>query len=397
MVLSNKIDTLAVHAGAAACPSDTRPKVSPIFAASVWAFETLDQVDDVYENRIPGYVYSRISNPGVEQLEQALMLLEGAEAAAAYSSGMAAIAMSLLTELNSGDHVLAHQVLYGGTYGLFRNEMGRFGIETTFVDFTDMDAVREAVKPNTRVLYVETICNPLMEVIDIPAVVELAGKVGAKVFVDNTFASPVHFRPLEAGADVVLHSATKYLNGHSDITGGVVASGREFIDRVKKVGTTFGPTLSPFDAWLVLRGLKTLAIRMERHSANALKLAGYLADHPKVTRVHYPGLTGSKTHYVAKQILRGGYGGMLSFAVPGGLAAARTVIDGLKLTELVPSLAGPSTTVSHPGKTSHRSIPLAERQTYGVGDDLIRVSVGIENIEDIMADFEQALAKVVVE
>lgn len=393
-MMTKKIDTLAVHAGAKACPSDTRSKISPIFASSVWSFDSLDQVDDVYEHRSPGYVYSRISNPGVDQLEQAISLLEGAEAAAAYSSGMAAIAMSLLAELNPGDHVLAHQVLYGGTYSFFSAELSRFCVETTFVDFTDMESVRAAVRSNTKILYAETICNPLMEVVDIPAVVELAGRIGAKVFVDNTFASPIHFQPLAAGADVVVHSATKYLNGHSDVTGGVVASSREFIDKVRKIGTTFGPTLSPFDAWLVLRGLKTLSVRMERHSYNAMKLAEFLCRHPNVAVVHYPGISGSKTHAAAKKLLHGGYGGMLSFAVNGGLHAAKTVINGLQLTELVPSLAGPSTTVSHPGKTSHRAIPLAEREVYGVGDDLIRVSVGIENCEDIIADFASALNQV---
>ena len=395
--MSTKIDTLAVHAGAKACPSDTRPKVAPIFASSVWSFDSLEQIDDIYEHRASGYVYSRISNPGVEQLEQSVALLEGAEAAAAYSSGMAAIAMALLAELKAGDHVVAHQVLYGGTYALFMNEMSRFGVEVSFADFTDLAAVRAAVLPNTKVLYVETICNPLMEVIDIPEVARMAEKTGAKVYVDNTFASPVHCQPLLAGADVVIHSATKYLNGHSDITGGVVAGSKEFIDRVKKVGTTYGPTLSPFDAWLVLRGIKTLAVRMERHSANAMKLAEFLSTHPKVTQVHYPGLPGSKTYAVAQRLLAGGCGGMLSFAVNGGMEAASTVVRGLQLTELVPSLAGPSTTVSHPGKTSHRAIPLVQRQAYGVGDDLIRVSVGIESIEDIIADFAQALAKVGIE
>ncbi len=392
--MKNKIDTLSVHAGAKACPSDTRPKVSPIFASSVWSFDSLAQIDDVYEHRAPGYVYSRISNPGVEQLEHSVALLEGTEAAAAYSSGMAAIAMALLAELKAGDHVVAHQVLYGGTYTLFINEMDRFGVETSFADFTDMASVRAAMRPNTKVLYLETICNPLMEVIDISEVAAMAAKVGAKVYVDNTFASPVHFQPLLAGADVVIHSATKYLNGHSDITGGVVAANREFIDRVKKVGAVYGPTLSPFDAWLVLRGIKTLALRMERHSANAMQLAEFLAAHPKVTQVHYPGLPSSKTYAAAQKLLVGGYGGMLSFVVTGGVEAAHKVIDGLQLTELVPSLAGPSTTVSHPGKTSHRAIPLAERQVYGVGDDLIRVSVGIESIDDIVADFAQALARV---
>jgi methionine-gamma-lyase len=391
--MNKRMGTMAVHAGAKIIQSVTQSKVAPIFASSVWTFETLQQIDDLYEHKSAGYIYSRISNPSVEQLEEAVTLMEGGEAAAAYSSGMAAIAMALIAGLENGDHVVAHQVLYGGTYSLLKDHLPRQGVDVTLVDFTDLDAVEKALKPNTKVLYLETICNPLMEVIDVAEVARLAGKVGAKVFVDNTFASPFHCRPLAHGADVVIHSATKYLNGHSDITGGIVVGPRAFIDKVKKVGTTLGPTLSPFDAWLVLRGLKTLALRMERHSANALHLAKYLESHPKVTAVNYSGLKSSKTHQIARDLLTGGFGGMLSFTVKGELPGARTVIENLKLVELVPSLAGPSTTTSHPGKTSHRAIPVAERESYGVGDGLIRVSVGIEDIEDILADFDQALAK----
>ncbi len=391
--MKKRMGTMAVHAGSKVIQSVTQAKVSPIFASSVWTFDTLQQIDDIYEQKSSGYIYSRISNPGVEQLEQAVALLEGGETAAAYSSGMAAIAMALLAGVESGDHVVAHQVLYGGTYSLLKNEIPRVGVDVTLVDFTDLAAVEKAIKPNTKVVYLETICNPLMEVIDVAEVARLAGKVGAKVFVDNTFASPFHCRPIAHGADVVVHSATKYLNGHSDITGGVVVGPKAFIDKVRKVGTTLGPTLSPFDAWLVLRGLKTLALRMERHSANALQLAEYLESHPKVTAVNYSGLKNSKSHQIACKQLADGFGGMLSFTVKGELAGARAVIEDLQLVELVPSLAGPSTTTSHPGKTSHRAIPVAERESYGVGDGLIRVSVGIEDIEDIVADFEQALAK----
>lgn len=391
--MNKRMGTMAVHAGAKVIQSVTQSKVAPIFASSVWTFESLQQIDDLYDQKSSGYIYSRISNPSVEQLEQAVTTLEGGEAAAAYSSGMAAIAMSLLAEVNNGDHVVAHQVLYGGTYSLLKNELPRLGVDVTLVDFTDLAAVEKAIQPNTKVVYLETICNPLMEVIDIAAVVRLAGKVGAKVFVDNTFASPFHCRPIAFGADVVVHSATKFLNGHSDITGGIVVGAKAFIDKVKKVGTTLGPTLSPFDAWLVLRGIKTLALRMERHSANALHLAKFLAAHPKVTAVNYPGLKSARSHKIACDQLAGGFGGMLSFTVKGDLAGARTVIEALSLVELVPSLAGPSTTTSHPGKTSHRAIPVAERESYGVGDGLIRVSVGIEDIEDIISDFEQALAK----
>lgn len=389
-----KIQTTAVHAGAKMPASVVNPKVAPIFASSVWSFDHLSQIDEVYEGREPGFVYSRIANPSVTQLENAVCALEGGGAAAAYSSGMAAISVALLTELKQGDHVLAHPVLYGGTYTLLTVEFAKFGIETTLVDFNDLSAVEKAVRPNTKVLYIETICNPTMEVTDIPKVVEIARRAGAKVYVDNTFASPFLCRPLEQGADVVVYSATKYHNGHSDVTAGLIVANAEFIGRAKKVGTTFGPTLSPFDAWLVMRGIRTLALRMERHASNALALAKYLADHPKVTAVHYPGLEDSPTREIALRVLNKGFGGMLSFTVTGGIQGAQQVIDGLELVELVPSLAGVATTTSHPGKTSHRAIPLADRSVYGVGDGLIRVSVGIEDSDDIIEDFRQALEKI---
>lgn len=389
-----KIATLAVHAGSKNLPSVTEAKVAPIYASSVWSFESLNQLDEVWEGRETGYIYSRMGNPTVHQLEQAVSQLEGGESAAAYGSGTAAIAVALMAGLNPGDHVVAHQVLYGGIYALLKNELAKFGIETSFVDFTDLKALRAAMKDNTRVLYLETICNPLMEVADIPEIAAIAHAKGSKVFVDNTFASPVHCRPLELGADVVMHSATKYLCGHSDVTAGAVIGSNEFIKKVKGIGTAFGPTLSPFDAWLVLRGIKTLALRMERHSSNALALAKYLIGHPKVTDVHYPGLTSSTTALQAQHVLTGGYGGMLSFTVAGGLVGARAVIDTLEMAELAPSLAGTATTTSHPGKTSHRSIPRAEREEYGVGDGLVRVSVGIEDIQDIIADFTRALSRI---
>lgn len=389
-----KIQTTTVHAGAKMPQSATLPKVAPIFASSVWSFDRLKLIDDIYENREQGYVYSRISNPTVTQLEQALISLDGGEAAAAYSSGMAAISIALLAELRQGDHIVAHPVLYGGSYALLKNEFAKMGIETTFADFTDLDSVKQAINVNTKVLYIETICNPLMEVVDIPAIVRIARQAKVKVYVDNTFATPLLCRPLEYGADVVVYSATKYLNGHSDVTAGAIVSSNEFMSKVRAVGTIYGPTLSPFDAWLVLRGLKTLALRMERHSANALSLAKFLASHPKVNTVNYPGLESSPTFTVANKLLQNGYGGMLSFTVLGGLQGAQKIIDSLRMTELVPSLAGVATTTSHPGKTSHRAIPAAEREQYGVGDGLIRVSVGIEHIDDIIADFSQALAKI---
>jgi len=390
----NNIQTAIVHAGEKMPQSVSTSKVAPIFASSVWSFDHLSQIDDIYEGREQGFVYSRISNPNVMQLEEAISTLDGGESAAAYASGMAAISISLLAELKQGDHVVAHSILYGGTYSLLKNELSKFGIETTFVDFNDLNAVTKAMQANTKVLYFETICNPTMEVMDITGIVQIAKGTHVKVYVDNTFASPVICRPLEYGADVVIYSATKYLNGHSDVTAGIVVSNSEFIKKVKSVGTTYGPTLSPFDAWLILRGLRTLALRMERHSANALSLANFLAGHPKITAVHYPGLESSPTYGIANRMLEHGYGGMLSFTVDGGLKGAQVLIDSLEMTELVPSLAGVSTTTSHPGKTSHRAIPLADRNHYGVGDGLIRVSTGIEYSKDIIEDFRKALEKV---
>jgi cystathionine beta-lyase/cystathionine gamma-synthase len=393
-VKKRSIHTAIVHAGAKTPKSITEPKVSPIFASSVWSFDNLSLVDDIREGRKQGFIYARSGNPTVMQLEQAISILDGGEGAAAYASGMAAISVAFLAELKQGDHILAHNVLYGATYALLKNELSKFGVETTFVDFNDLDAVRQAIRRNTKVIFFETICNPTMEVLDIAGIVHIAKDANAKVYVDNTFASPVICRPLEYGADVVIYSATKYLNGHSNLLAGIIVSKADFIKKVKHVGTLYGPALSPFDAWLTLRGLRTLGLRMERQSANALSLANFLVGHNKITAVHYPGLESSPSYGIANRILKNGFGGMLSFTVYNGLKGARVLIDSLEMTELVPSLAGVATTTSHPGKTSHRLIPLAERERYGVGDDLIRVSTGIEDITDIIQDFEQALAKV---
>ncbi|QUL98259.1 MAG: aminotransferase class I/II-fold pyridoxal phosphate-dependent enzyme [Candidatus Fermentithermobacillus carboniphilus] len=388
------VATRCVHSGSLPLPSKTRPKVMPIFSTSVFSFDYLDQIDEVYEGKIPGYVYSRMRNPGIEALEEAVASLENTPGAVAFSSGMAAITLSVLSEVSKGDHVVAAKVLYGGTYTFFKDELPKRGVETTFVDINDLDAVKSAMKPNTKILYCETISNPLMEVSDLERLAEIAHSTGARLFVDNTFASPILCRPFEYGADLVIHSGTKYLNGHSDVTAGIVCGGKDLVAGIRSLATMYGPVLSPFDAWLLLRGLRTLHLRMQRHSENAQKLAEFLKNHPKVTCVHYPGLESSPYHSLARKYLKKGYGGMLSFEVIGGIQGARRVIDSLKMVELVPSLAGISTTVSHPGKTSHRAVPLNEREAFGVGDGLIRVSVGVEEYGDIEEDFRQALAAI---
>jgi len=397
------VATISVHAGSRPPESVTRPKVPPIYATSVFSFDYLDQIDEVYGGSARGYVYSRMSNPGIDLLEEAVAQLEDGGDAVAFASGMAAITTAVLASVSDGDHVLSARTLYGGTYTFFQDDLPKRGASVTFVDINDLPSAREALRPETKVVYCETISNPTMEVADLPALAEMAHEAGTLLMVDNTFASPVLCRPLTLGADVVIHSGTKYLNGHSDGLSGVLAVARESDDvpprqglakRIRSMAEAYGPTPSPFDAWLLLRGIRTLSLRVQRHSENALKLARFLESHPKVTTVHYPGLESSTHHEVAKRVLSGGFGGMLSFEVTGGLEGARRFIDSLEMVELVPSLAGVSTTVSHPGKTSHRSIPLEERSPYGIGDGLIRVSTGIEDYADIEADFAQALENV---
>lgn len=407
------IATRAVHVGAKPPASCTVPKVPPIYASSVFSFDYLDQIDEVYEGKMPGYVYSRQRNPGIDLLEEAVRSLEDGAEAVAFASGMASIVCSVLSLVKAGDHVVAAKVLYGGTHTFFCDDLPRRGVQTTLVDISDLDQVRAAVRANTKVVYCETISNPLMEVADLAALADIARSSGAALVVDNTFASPVLCRPLSHGADISINSATKYLNGHSDVTGGIAVFARDagygaeygasscrpgsLAAKVRSLAALYGPTPSPFDVWLIVRGLRTIDLRVRRSSENALKLAQFLAKHPQVGVVNYPGLESSPFHRLARKYLDSGYGGMLSFALKNQawadtpLAAARAVIDSLEMVELVPSLAGVSTTVSHPGKTSHRAIPVKEREAYGVGDGLIRVSVGIEDYRDIEADFRQAL------
>ncbi|MGE5578902.1 MAG: trans-sulfuration enzyme family protein [Bacillota bacterium] len=389
------IATTAVHAGTKVPESVTMPKVPPIYAASVFSFDTLSQLDEVWEGRSQGYVYSRMRNPGIDLLEETVNSLEGGAGAVAFASGMAAITVSALSVLTAGDHVVSAKVLYGGTYTFFHDELPRRGVSTIFVDVNNLEEVRAAMQPNTRMLYCETVSNPLMEVADLGALAFIAHESGAILAVDNTFASPVLCRPLAHGADLSIHSSTKYLNGHSDVTGGIaVGKDPALVAKIRSLASTYGPVPSPFDAWLVMRGIRTIDLRVRKCSENALALAGFLARNPTVSEVHYPGLPSSPYKDLADKYLDRGYGGMLSFAVQGGLEGARKVIDSLEMVQLVPSLAGVSTTISHPAKTSHRGIPQAEREASGVGEGLIRVSLGIEDYADIEQDFAEALRQV---
>jgi cystathionine beta-lyase/cystathionine gamma-synthase len=389
-----RIATLTVHGGRSGAKGTTPPEVAPIYASSVFRFDSLEELDDVYEGRTPGHIYSRLGNPSCDALEELYARLEGGEAGAAFSSGMAAIVTAISAGVAPGDHVVAGRVLYGGVYSFLTSHLPRMGVAVTLVDATDPGAVEEAIRPETRLVYVETISNPLMEVTDLPRLAEIAARNGALLGVDNTFASPMLCRPLEQGAAWVASSATKYLNGHSDVIGGVLAGTKAFIDRAKGLRSIWGASLSPFDAWLAVRGARTLSLRMKAHSANALALARLLEASPRVSRVHYPGLPSSPWHPLATRLFGdAGFGGMLSFELPGGGREATQFIRKLSLAKLVPSLASTATIVSHPGKTSHRGVPEEERDAWGVGDGLVRVSVGIEDEVDILADFSRALEK----
>ncbi|MGC9490786.1 MAG: trans-sulfuration enzyme family protein [Thermovirgaceae bacterium] len=372
----------------------TQPEVPPIYATSVFSFDTLEDVDAVYEGTKRGYVYSRMANPTVVALEERLAGTEGAQGALAFSSGMAAIMTTLFSLVRPGEHLLASSVLYGETYAVFSNFLPSWGVHVEFVEDLEPSKVVSRFRENTRMIYLETISNPLMEVADIPKICEAAAEQGVLVVVDNTFASPALFRPVPEGADIVLESLTKYLNGHSDVTGGMAAGSTELMGKIQKMRSLLGGTLSPFDAWLVLRGLRTFHLRMEKHSGNALHLAKNLQTHPAVKKVYYPGLETHKSYGIARKMLRGGFGGMLSFELKGGEKAVSNLVKSLENVKFLPSLAASSTTVSHPAKTSHRSMPQKERENAGITGSLLRLSAGIERPQAVWEDLKQALDRI---
>lgn len=384
--------TRAVHAGKGAPAPLSRPTVPPIYQTSVFSFDTLAGVDDAFSGEPGAFVYSRYGNPSLDALEHTVAALEGAEAALVSSSGMAAIATAIMGLCSAGDHVIATQDLYGGTQVLLARDLAKFGIEVSFVDMTDLAKVESSIRKQTRLFFVETISNPLMKLVDFRALARIKSAYGIDMVVDNTFAGPTLCQPLALGADLVMESLTKYINGHSDVTGGALAGKRSVIDQLRPIHINMGGVPSPFDSWLTMRGIKTLPLRMRQHCHNAMELAVFLASQPRVTRVYYPGLPGHPQHILAQEQMSG-FGGMLSFVVEGGRYSVDQVIRKLQLVEFVPSLAGVATTLSHPAQTSHRSLTGTERIRLGIDDGLIRVSVGIEDIHDICEDFAVALAR----
>jgi cystathionine beta-lyase/cystathionine gamma-synthase len=385
------LDTRAIHAPVPG-PGGSRPVSVPIYQTSVFAFADVATCAEALNDPDAGFAYSRYRNPTTRALEEVAADLEGGAAAIATSSGMGAINAVLLALLQPGDHVIAQRCLYGGTFSVFAGLAARFGIDVTYISGRDAAELTTALRPATKLLFLETIANPTIAVSDLPALLAAARSAGLTCVVDNTFATPVLCRPIEHGADIVVHSATKYLGGHDDVTLGLVVSASDQAHRkLWKHSVDLGVSPDPFAAWLTLRGLKTLGLRMARHCENAGYLARRLAGHPAVAAVHWPGLPSHPDHEVAQRIVPG-FGGMVAFDLAGGRDAGMAFVKALRLAELVPSLGGVGTGVLHPASTSHRQLDAEGLAAAGISEGSIRVSVGIEHPGDVWADFEQALA-----
>jgi cystathionine gamma-lyase/cystathionine beta-lyase/cystathionine gamma-lyase/homocysteine desulfhydrase len=377
-----RFSTICIHAGQAPDPS-TGAIITPIYQTSTYVQDALG----VHK----GYEYARTQNPTRAALEANIAAIEGGKAAFAFASGMAAEG-AVMTLLQSGDHVVVTDNTYGGTYRLFEKVLRKYGLDFTYVDTAHVEEIDRAITPATRLLFLETPTNPVLRLTDLAAASEVAHRKGVAVVVDNTFASPYVQRPIDFGADLVVHSTTKFLNGHSDSVGGVVVATRDdHIEWLRFVQNAEGAILGPMDAWLVLRGTKTLPVRMERHNANAMVLAEYLASHPKVARVHYPGLSSHPQHSLARRQMRG-FGGLISFEL-GSFERARTLLNHVRLLALAESLGGVETLISHPATMTHASVPADRRRQIGITDDMVRISVGIEDVDDLKDDLDQALAR----
>jgi cystathionine gamma-lyase len=378
---SHGFSTLAIHAGQEADPA-TGATVVPIYATSTYTQEA--------PGKCKGYEYSRTSNPTRTALETCLAALEDGERGLAFASGLAATT-AVLSLLRSGDEVAAGADLYGGTYRLLERVFKPWGLVTRYTEDVTAAGFARIITGATKLVWVETPTNPLLQIVDIAAIAQLAHRVGATLAVDNTFASPYLQQPLRYGADLVVHSTTKYLGGHSDVIGGAVIGRRELLDPIAFYQNAAGGVPGPFDAWLTLRGIKTLAVRMERHSANARHLAAWLSRHPRVQRVYYPGLPNHSGHELARKQMRD-FGGMISVSIKGGKDAARRLLTRTKLFSLAESLGGVESLIGHPATMTHASIPADIRQARGIDDGLVRLSVGIEDVADLEKDLSHALA-----
>ncbi|MDI3481202.1 MAG: hypothetical protein PWQ97_857 [Tepidanaerobacteraceae bacterium] len=384
-------DTITIH-GATEYKSPENALNPPIFQTSTFTFDSIEQVEKAMAFESSDYVYTRGNNPTLKLFEDRMAALENGYAAVAFASGMAAISSVLFSLLKPGDNLVANHCLYGSTYTVATKLMSKYHIDCKIVDMTDTKRLEEAIDKNTRVIYFETPSNPSLEIIDIRKVVEIARAKGVKIVVDNTFATPYFQRPLTLGADVVVHSATKYISGHGDAVGGVaVSKDEEYIHRLKfDYMCEFGGIMSPFNAWLLLRGLKTLGVRMRQHEKNALEIARFLEKHPGVKSVYYPGLESFSGHGIAKSQMTG-FGAMLSFEVYGGLEKAKKIVNNVKLIKLAVSLGDCETLIELPAAMTHLGYPKEKLTEFGFTESMIRLSVGLENVEDIIDDLDSAI------
>ena len=388
------LGTTAIHAGTLKNLYGTL--AMPIYQTSTFIFDSAEQGGRRFALEEAGYIYTRLGNPTTTVLENKIAALEEGEAAVATSSGMGAISSTLWTVLKAGDHVVTDKTLYGCTFALMCHGLTRFGIEVTFVDTSNLDEVKNAMKENTRVVYLETPANPNLKIVDLEGVCKVAHtNPNTLVIVDNTFATPYMQKPLKLGVDVVVHSATKYLNGHGDVIAGLVVTNKELADQIRFVGLKdmTGAVLGPQEAYYIIRGMKTFEIRMERHCKNARTIADFLNKHPKVEKVYYPGLESHPGYEIAKKQMKD-FGAMISFELKGGFEAGKTLLNNLKLCSLAVSLGDTETLIQHPASMTHSPYTKEEREAAGITDGLVRLSVGLENVEDIIADLEQGLEKI---
>ena len=388
------LGTTAIHAGTLKNLYGTL--AMPIYQTSTFIFDSAEQGGRRFALEEAGYIYTRLGNPTTTVLEDKIAALEEGEAAVATSSGMGAISSTLWTILKAGDHIVTDKTLYGCTFALMCHGLTRFGIDVTFVDTSNLDEVKNAMKENTRVVYLETPANPNLKIVDIEALAKIAHtNPNTLVIVDNTFATPYMQKPLTLGADVVVHSVTKYINGHGDVIAGLVITNKALADQIRFVGLKdmTGAVLGPQDAYYIIRGMKTFEIRMERHCKNARKVVEFLNNHPKIERVYYPGLETHPGYEIAKKQMKD-FGAMISFELKGGFEAGKTLLNSLKLCSLAVSLGDTETLIQHPASMTHSPYTKDEREAAGITDGLVRLSVGLENVEDIIADLEQGLEKI---
>jgi len=385
------IHTTAIHAGESPDPS-TGALVPPLHLATTYHLGTAENSAAIFGGQKEGYVYTRWANPTVSAFERKAAALERAEGAIATASGMAAIASAILTLVKTGDHIVSASAIYPSTYHLMVTQLGALGIDTTFVDATDPANVERALRPTTKLIYVETPGNPLLTLCDLEAIAAVARRAGVATICDNTFASPVNQRPLELGIDTVVHSATKYFCGHGDAVGGLVAGRAPFIERcLTEPLRYYGGIMAPFTAYLMLRGTVTLPLRIGRHNANALALARWLDEHPAVARVSYPGLPSHPQHALARRQMPGGFGGMVCFDLKGGVEAGARLMNAVRVCSLAVSLGDARSLITHPASTTHSVVTREARLAQGVTDGLVRLSVGLEDVEDLMEDLDRGL------